>query len=66
MKKEKILLICLPILCAVAVIIGYLKVINNTNEDALKFKEEYEEFNGIEINEDLKYSKLTISEDNTI
>lgn len=67
MKKEKILLICLPILCALAAIIGYLKVINNNNnEDAIKFKEEYEALNGVEVTEDLKYSKLNISENNPI
>ena len=36
----KILLICLPILCAIGAIIAYFKVIN-INNDAIKFKKEY-------------------------
>ncbi|MBR6690011.1 MAG: hypothetical protein IKL65_01610 [Bacilli bacterium] len=65
MKKEKMLLICLPILCAIAAIVGYLKVINkDTNIDAIKFKEEYEALNGTVVYEDLKYSNLNISENN--
>ena len=44
MKKEKIILIILPILCALAAILSYVKLIN-TDVDALKFKNEYEELN---------------------
>ena len=67
MKKEKILLICLPILCALAAIIGYLKVINKDSDtDAFKFKEEYEALNGTTVYENLKYSTLNISENNPI
>lgn len=67
MKKEKVLLICLPILCAVAAITGYLAVINkDSNADALKFKEEYEALNGTVVYEDIKYSNLDISENNPI
>lgn len=65
MKKEKILLIGLPILCLIAVIIGYLKVTNNNaNEDAIKFKEEYENLNGTIAYSDIKYSNLEISDNN--
>jgi len=67
MKKEKIILICLPILCAIAAIIAYLKVINvKDNEDAIKFKNEYEEYNGVKVSNDLEYSTLDIDEDNPI
>lgn len=68
MKKENVLFICLPILCVVAAIISYLAVINKepTNEDALKFKEEYEALNGTVVFDDLKYSNLEISENNPI
>lgn len=66
MKKEKILLICVPILCAIAAVLGYLKVINtNTDSDAIKFKNEYEEYNGVEVGNN-KYSTLKISENNPI
>ncbi len=44
MKKEKLILIILPIFCALAAILSYVKLIN-TDVDALKFKNEYEELN---------------------
>ena len=67
MKKEKILFIGGTILCAVAAILAYLVAINtNKNEDAIKFKEEYEKLNGTVINSDLKYPSLDISENNPI
>lgn len=69
MKKEKILLICLPILCGIAAILGYLKVINveNANEkDSIKFKTEYEEYNNKETSSGQKYINLKIDSDNPI
>ena len=65
MKKEKVLLICLPILCAIGAIIAYFKVIN-INNDAIKFKKEYEGYNGVKISDNLYYSNLDIDEDNPI
>lgn len=65
MKKEKILFVCLPVLCAIAAIIAYLKVIN-INKDGIKFKEEYEEYNGVKISEKLSYSNLDIDENNPV
>lgn len=60
MKKEKLLYILMPILCAVAAVLAYIKVINKTPEqtDALKFKEEYESLTGE------RYVELNIPEDN--
>ena len=52
MKKETILIITLPILCAIAAILAYVKL-ENTDVDAIKFKKEYESLNetsGIELN----------------
>ena len=62
MNKEKLLYILMPILCAVALVLGYIKTINKTPEetDALKFKKEYESLTGE------KYVKLDIPEDNPI
>ena len=62
MNKEKLLYILMPILCAVAAVLAYIKVINKTPEqtDALKFEEEYESLTGE------KYVKLDIPEDNPI
>ena len=53
MKKETIIIVTLPILCAIAAILAYVKLIN-TDVDAAKFKKEYEELNenGIELNID--------------
>lgn len=53
MKKETIIIITLPILCAIAAILAYIKLIN-TDVDSIKFKNEYEALNenGIELNID--------------
>ena len=50
MKKETIIIITLPILCAVAAILAYIKLINtDVQMDAIKFKEEYESINENEL-----------------
>jgi len=59
MKKETIIIAALPILCAIATILAYIKLIN-TDADALKFKKEYEE-----VNNESKI-KLNISKNNPI
>lgn len=53
MKKETIIIATLPILCAIAAIIAYVKLIN-IDVDSVKFKKEYEELNenGIKLNID--------------
>ena len=60
MKKETIVIITIPILCAIAAILAYVKLIN-TNVDAAKFIKEYEE-----LNEKEGYIKLDIAKDNPI
>lgn len=60
MKKEKIIIITLPILCAIAAIFAYIKLIN-TDVDATKFKKEYES-----LNETKGYIKLDIDKNNPI
>lgn len=63
MKKETILIITIPILCAITAILAYVKLINTEipNVDAKKFKEEYEA-----LNENEGYIKLDIDENNPI
>ena len=62
MKKETIIIITLPILCAIAAILAYIKLINtDVNIDSKKFKEEYEA-----INKKEGAIQLEISEDNPI
>lgn len=60
MKKETIVIITIPILCAIAAILAYVKLIN-TNVDAAKFIEEYEI-----VNENEGAIKLEIAKDNPI
>ncbi len=60
MKKETIVIITLPILCAIAAILAYIKLIN-TDVDSTKFINEYEA-----LNEKEGYIKLDIAEDNPI
>lgn len=59
MSKEKIIIITIPILCAIVAIFSYIKLIN-TNIDALKFKKEYEKLNS----ED--YLEIEIEDNNPI
>lgn len=59
MKINKIMIVALPILCALTAILAYVKLIN-TNVDALKFKNEYEALNSKD------YLKLEIDENNPI
>lgn len=65
MKKEKINLIIVPVLFILASVFTYLKVINNQN-DAVKFKNEYEEYNNVKVTNELSYSELNIGENNPI
>lgn len=66
MKKEKMLLIGVPVLCLLAIVLGFLKLDNkNTLNDSIKFKNEYEKFNGEKVG-DKTYSKLNISGNNPI
>ena len=62
MKKETIIIITLPILCAIAAVLAYIKLINtDVNIDAKKFKDEYEI-----VNKNEGAIQLEIEEDNPI
>lgn len=65
MKKEKIIFTLVPILAAILVAISYMKVANLDN-DAIKFKMEYEEYNEKETGYGQTYQVLDISEKNKI
>lgn len=64
MKKQKLIMILVPILCALLAVLAYLKFIN-TETDASKFKKEYESLNETEVY-GMKYNKLQISLNNPI
>lgn len=64
MKKEKIIMILLPIICLCMAIISYIGVVN-INGDAIKFKKEYESLNGTKSN-NKEYKKVEISKNNPI
>lgn len=67
MKKQNILFIVLPILCAIAAVLAVIFARKESlNQDALKFKQEYESLNGTVAFGDIKYNKLNISENNPI
>lgn len=59
MRKETIIIVTLPILCALIAILAYFKLIN-TDVDAIKFKNEYENLNNEE------YLEVNIDKDNPI
>lgn len=59
MKKETIIIITLPILCALVAIFSYIKLIN-IDVDATKFKSEYESLN------EEGYLELNIDKNNPI
>lgn len=64
--KQKILMILVPILGAILAILSYFKFINtNISNDSIKFKNEYEEFNEVEVYGN-KYQSLNLSENNPI
>lgn len=65
LKKENIYRIVLPILCLILAILAYFKT-TNTNNDPIKFKEEYEALNGEKTTNGNEYNTLEISEDNKI
>lgn len=64
--KQRILIILIPILGAILAILSYSKFMNNlVLTDSIKFKNEYEEFNGVEI-KGQKYQKLNLRTTNPI
>ena len=65
--KEKILMIFVPVLCVLLAILAYLKFLGNQTitKDSIKFKEEYEEYNGKEVYGS-KYQKLDLNPNNPI
>lgn len=60
MKYEKLLMITMPILLVVAIVLGYFKVIRTQN-DSIKFKNEYEN-----LNSNKNYYKINIDKENPI
>lgn len=64
MKINKLLMILVPVLCFVGAIIAFINL--DKNEDAIKFKEEYESLNGEIAYQDTTYSSLNISKNNPI
>ncbi len=68
MKEKNLYIILIPtciILCAILAIISYLKIVNNNN-DSIKFKNEYERFNGEKSSSGKEYKKLNIDRNNPI
>lgn len=69
MKKQNLYFILAPIgvvLCAVAAILAYLKMINTVDTDAIKFKKEYESLNGEEASSEKVYKEISISKNNPV
>ena len=60
MKNQKLLIILVPVLCCLLAAVAYIKMVN-TETDAIKFKNEYEELNGVEVYGE-KYSDLNKEE----
>lgn len=65
MKQQKLLIILMPILCALLAIMAYLRIVN-VSSDAIKFKNEYETLNGEKTSSNKEYKKLSISKNNPI
>ena len=65
MKKEKIMLILVPILLAIISIIAYISI-SSIGKDSLKFKREYESYNNKSIYDNVNYINLNISFNNPI
>ena len=65
MKKEKVLLIVLPIILLILVLLSYFKI-SCLNTDAMKFKREYEKYNNKKIDSGKEYLNLNIKSNNPI
>lgn len=65
MKKEKVLLIVLPIILLILVLLSYFKI-SSLNTDAMKFKREYEKYNNKKIDSGKEYLNLNIKSNNPI
>ena len=65
--KEKILMILVPVLCVLLAGLAYFKFLGEQTitKDSIKFKEEYEEYNGKEVYGS-KYQKLNLNPNNPI
>lgn len=69
MKKEKIMIILVPILCVLLIGLSYMRINNDlkdTTEDSIKFKEEYEKFNNKKIDDEKSYLSVNIDIKNNI
>lgn len=65
MKKEKVLLIVLPIILLILVLLSYFKI-SSLNTDAMKFKREYAKYNNKKIDSGKEYLNLNIKSNNPI
>lgn len=63
MKKEKILLIVLPIILLILALLSYFKI-SSLNTDAMKFKREYEKYNNKKTDSGKEYLNLNIESNN--
>lgn len=63
MKKEKILLIVLPIILLILALLSYFKL-SSLNTDAMKFKREYEKYNNKKTDFGKEYLNLNIESNN--
>lgn len=63
MKKEKILLIVLPIILLILALLSYFKL-SSLNTDAMKFKREYEKYNNKKTDSGEEYLNLNIESNN--
>lgn len=69
MKKEKILMVLVPILCVLLVGLSYMKINNNlknTTEDSIRFKEEHESLNNKKIDDNKSYLSIDIDSKNVV
>ncbi len=69
MKKEKLLVIIVPILCVLLIGLSYIKItkdLKGTTEDSIKFKEEYESLNNKKIDSTKSYLNINIDSKNMI
>lgn len=69
MKKEKVMMIMLPILCVLLIGLSFIRINNDlkeVSEDSIKFKEEYESLNNKKIDENRSYLSLDIDPKNVV
>lgn len=69
MKKEKLFIIVVPILCVLLIGLSYIRItkdLKDVSEDSIKFKDEYESLNNKKVDDNRSYLSIDIDSKNVV